>query len=229
MKISIIIPTLNEEGVIDQIVAFIRSSPDKYIEKEIIVADGKSSDATVMKATAAGAKIINCSRASRAAQMNCGAAAATGDVLYFLHADSFPPENFALDIANAVAQGYNSGCYRLAFDYDHWFLKFNCWFTRLNIDLIRFGDQSLFVAKEVFHKAGGFNEKLILMEDQEIISRIKKHARFKVLNKTVTTSARKYLRNGVYRLQGIFTIIYFLYFLGFSQERLVKMYKRLIK
>jgi hypothetical protein len=129
----------------------------------------------------------------------------------------------------AIKQGYSSGCYRLSFDHDHWFLKFNCWFTRFNIDLIRFGDQSLFVTKEVFEKAGGFNEELLIMEDQEIIPRIKRYSRFMVFDKAVVTSARKYLKNGVYKLQAIFTILYFLYFLGFSQETLVKMYKRLIK
>lgn len=202
---------------------------DPLIEKEVIVADGNSTDSTVKRALEAGATVLNCSIRSRSIQMNNGAAAATGDIFYFLHADSIPPENFAKDILNAVESGYNSGCYRLLFDHDHWFLKFNCWFTRFNINLIRFGDQSLFVTNVVFEKTGGFNENLLIMEGQEIIMRIKAHSRFKVFDKAIVTSARKYLINGVYRLQGIFTFLYILYFLGFSQETLVKMYKGLIK
>lgn len=154
---------------------------------------------------------------------------ATGDVLYFLHADSYPPEDFLKDIANALDKEFTSGCYRLDFDHDHWLLKFICWFTRFNIDLVRFGDQSLFVTRALFDKAGGFNEELLLMEDQEIISRIKRHGRFKLFDKTVTSSARKYLKNGIFKLQGIFTMLYFLYFLGVSQERLALIYKKLIK
>jgi len=67
------------------------------------------------------------------------------------------------------------------------------------------------------------------MEDQEIIHRLKKHGKFKVLNDVVTTSARKYIDNGVYRMQWIFYRIWALYYLGFSQERLLKLHRRLIR
>jgi hypothetical protein len=161
--------------------------------------------------------------------MNYGASLASAPLLYFLHADSYPPPGFWQGITKAVGQGYNSGCYQLTFDDLHPFLRFNAWFTRFNVNAVRFGDQSLFVSKEVFLKAGGFREDLIVMEDQEIIGRIRKFARFKVLPGKVTTSARKYRENGYYKLQGIFFLIYFLYQLGVSQEKLVKLYKRLIR
>ncbi len=117
----------------------------------------------------------------------------------------------------------------LSFDYQHWFLKFNCWFTRFDVDAFRFGDQSLFVTKEVFIRTGGFKEDLIVMEDQEIIQRLKKVGEFKIIRKKVITSARKYLENGIYKMQSIFFLIYFMYKLGFSQLTLLKTYKRLIK
>jgi hypothetical protein len=117
----------------------------------------------------------------------------------------------------------------LSFDHDHWFLKANCWFTRFNIDDIRFGDQSLFVTKEKFRKAGSFCEKHIVLEDQHLIKRLKKNDHFKVIKKPVITSARKYLENGIYKTQGIFFIIYFMYRLGFSQQRLVAFYRKLIR
>jgi hypothetical protein len=149
--------------------------------------------------------------------------------VYFLHADSYPPAGFTEDITEAVRAGYGSGCYRLSFDRSHWFLRANCWFTRFNVDAVRFGDQSLFVRRDVFEKAGRFREDLVVMEDQEIIGRIRKYTRFKVFPRSVTTSARKYLQNGIYRLQGVFFVIYFMYQLGFSQEQLVRAYRWLIR
>lgn len=227
--ISIIIPAYNEEGHIGPTVRRLLKSSDADAILEIIVVDGGSSDATVAEARAAGAIAIISPKKGRSAQMNAGAAAAKSALLYFLHADSIPPEGFAADILNAVEKGYSSGCYRLQFDHAHWFLKANCWFTRFDVNAIRFGDQSLFVTKVVFEKAGGFCEAHIVMEDQEIIRRIRRHGRFKVMKRAVTTSARKYLDNGVYRMQAIFFLIYFMYQLGYPQQRLVRTYRSLIK
>ncbi len=225
MNVSIIIPTYNESAGIGKLISYLKQNG----AVEIIVADGNSTDNTPAIAWQAGATAIHSLVKGRGAQMNEGARKATGDVFYFLHADSYPPPGFIQDIQDAVNKGFGSGCYRLSFDYKHWFLKFNCWFTRFNINAVRFGDQSLFVSKEVFTKTGGFREDLIVMEDQEIIARIKKHTRFIVFSKAVTTSARKYLDNGIYKLQGVFFIIYFLYQLGFSQKQLVKTYRLLIR
>ncbi len=226
--ISIIIPTYNEEARIADTIQKLQHNNFDGLLKEIIVSDGGSKDKTVAKAKDAGAEVIISLKKGRAAQMNYGASASKGDVLYFLHADSIPPQNFAKDILSAIKKNYSSGCYRLQFDIDHWFLKANCWFTRFNINYIRFGDQSLFVTKQVFEKCGGFNEKLFIMEDQEIIHRIKKYGKFTVINAAVTTSARKYLDNGIYRMQAIFFRIWFLYYMGYSQEQLLKLHKKLI-
>ncbi|MEO8713052.1 MAG: hypothetical protein ABI405_13055, partial [Parafilimonas sp.] len=107
--------------------------------------------------------------------------------------------------------------------------KANAWFTRFNVNAVRFGDQSLFVTKEVFKKCGGFREDFYMMEDQEIIHRIKKYGKFIVMNDAVITSARKYLQNGIYRLQSIFFRIWFLYYMGYSQQYLLELHKRLIR
>ena len=97
------------------------------------------------------------------------------------------------------------------------------------MNAVRFGDQSLFVTKDVFKKCGGFDENLLMMEDQEIIHRIKKCGKFIVLNESITTSARKYLDNGIYRMQGIFFKIWLLYYLGYSQEYLLWLHRKLIR
>jgi hypothetical protein len=81
----------------------------------------------------------------------------------------------------------------------------------------------------VFNKSGRFREDLLMMEDQEIIHRIKKLGKFKVMNAAVITSARKYSDNGIYRMQAIFFRIWLLYYIGYSQQRLLKLHKRLIR
>jgi rSAM/selenodomain-associated transferase 2 len=227
--ISVIIPTYNEEEQIERTICGLRSNDDSNLIREIIVVDGGSSDSTIAVATRCGVTVIKDQRKGRASQMNAGASIAKHEVLYFLHADSIPPKGFTTKILNACSQGAKSGCFRLAFDYSHWFLKVNSWFTRFDINAVRFGDQSLFVTKYVFEKAGCFKEDLVMMEDQEIIHRLKKHGKFKVLDDVVVTSARKYLDNGVYRMQGIFYRIWAMYYLGCSQEQLLRVHRRAIR
>ena len=226
--ISIIIPTYNEAEQLADTISKIHAAKGQY-PIEIIVVDGGSTDATGVIAGNLNATLIKSDKKGRAAQMNKGASIAKGDIQYFLHADSIPPTNFTGYIIGAIDKGFSSGCFRLCFDYNHWFLKANSWFTRFNVNAVRFGDQSLFVTKDVFKKSGGFNESLLMMEDQEIIHRIKKFGKFTVMNDVVTTSAKKYLDNGIYRLQAIFFRIWFLYYLGYSQEYLLRLHRRLIK
>ena len=226
--LSIIIPTYNEA---DQIAETIRKTYAANVQHpiEIIVVDGGSTDDTLKIAAKCNAITILSEKKGRAAQMNLGASIAKGDILYFLHADSIPPERFTHYIRNAVDNGFSSGCFRLCFDYSHWFLKANSWFTKFDVNAVRFGDQSLFVTKDVFKKSGGYKEDLLMMEDQEIIHRIKLHGKFTVMNNVVITSAKKYLDNGIYRMQAIFFRIWFLYYLGYSQKYLLKLHRRLIK
>lgn len=226
--ISVIIPTYNEEAHIKTTIQRLWKHDEVNLVKEIFIADGGSTDNTIDIAKIEGVKVIQCPK-GRAVQMNRGALHANQSILYFLHADSIPPEKFSSAISEAYQRGAVSGCFRLSFDYDHWFLKAHCWFTRFDVNAVRFGDQSLFVSRDIFKKCGGFREDLLMMEDQEIIHRIKKYGAFKVMNDYVTTSARKYLDNGIYLMQAIFYRIWLLYYLGYSQERLLKLYRRLIK
>ena len=225
---SIIIPTYNEA---DQIAETIRNTYSANVQHpiEIIIADGGSTDATLKIAANCNAITILNEKKGRAAQMNKGASIAKGDILYFLHADSIPPKNFTTYIKDVVDKGFSSGCFRLCFDYSHWFLKANSWFTKFDVNAVRFGDQSLFVTKDVFKKCGGYKEELLIMEDQEIIHRIKKYGKFKVMNAVIKTSARKYVDNGIYRMQAIFFRIWFLYHMGYSQEHLLKLHRKLIR
>jgi rSAM/selenodomain-associated transferase 2 len=225
--ISIIIPTYNEGDQIEATISKVLAA-NRQQEIEVIVIDGGSKDQTMSTARKCGAIVELSEKKGRAAQMNKGASIANGEILYFLHADSLPPPDFTGYIMAALARGYTSGCFRLRFDQSHWFLNANCWFTRFDVNAVRFGDQSLFVTRDIFLKIGGFKEELAMMEDQEIIHRIKKHGKFKVMNAAVVTSARKYRDNGIYRMQGIFYRIWLLYYLGYSQEYLLQLHRKLI-
>jgi rSAM/selenodomain-associated transferase 2 len=227
--VSIIIPTFNEADGIAALLAYLWQDAAGDDALEIIVVDGGSTDTTRALAQADGARVLTSPQKGRAAQLNHGAQAAVGSILYFLHADSYPPAGFLRDIRQALAQGAGSGCYRLAFDHPHWFLRANAWMTRFRLQFVRFGDQSLFVPKTLFQQVGGYRTDLLIMEDQEIVQRLWKRAPFWVLPRAVTTSARKYLDNGVYRLQGTFALLVLLYWLGVSQPRLVRVYRRLIR
>lgn len=227
--ISVVIPVFNEAGVVGRTIRYLTSIPGSVRIKEIIVVDGGSTDNSRSEAEKEGALVFRSARKGRSSQMNDGARAAHGSILYFLHADSIPPETFTADIVDAVNRGFHAGCYRLRFDLDHWFLNANSWFTRFDVNAFRYGDQSLFVRRDLFFKAGGFCEKHLVMEDQEIIKRIRKHAKFIILPKEVITSARKYVANGVFKMQGVFYLMYLMYQLGYSQKNLIYTFRKLVR
>ncbi|TVQ11600.1 MAG: glycosyltransferase [Balneolaceae bacterium] len=227
--LSIIIPVLNEAGSLPVLLKRLNELLAGSAEYEILVCDGGSTDHTARIAGEHGATLIACARPGRAYQMDAGARAATGDILYFLHADTLPPDGFHHLIIRAVANGAGSGCFRLRFEQRHPILTFYSWFTRFNTRYLRFGDQSLFVKKEVYAATGGFVTDLIVMEDYEFAGRLIDKSRFVVLEASVVTSARKYRENGIIRLQLIFTMVYLMYMAGASQDTLVHFYRSHIR
>lgn len=124
--------------------------------------------------------------------MNSGAQQAQGVVLYFLHVDTLPPLNFDHFILKAIAKGHKAGCFRMQFDTPNPFLKLFAWLTRINHPLCRGGDQSLFVERKIFEQIQRFNEAYTIYEDIELIQRLYKQTKFRVIPASVITSARKY-------------------------------------
>ena len=226
--VTVIIPVLNEEAALDKLLPALWKLQNGNV-KEILVVDGGSSDTSRQVARKHQARVLSAPKKGRAIQMNFGAKNAGTNILYFLHADTTPLSDFDSAIIGQIHKGADAGCFRLRFDDAHPALKFYAWFTRFPSTLLRFGDQSLFVKKELFEKIGGFDESLIVMEDQKIVRECKKHGRFDLLPQPVVTSARKYRKNGVLRLQFIFTLIWSLYYLGVKQNTLAHLYRILVK
>ncbi len=227
MKISIIIPTYNEAENIGKIISYLLSVSQKN-NIEIIVADGGSTDNTVELAQEHGALGILSKIKGRAGQMNNGVEFATGDVLYFIHADSRPPLTYFNDIENAIAKGYNCGCYRSQFDSNNFMLKINAFFTRLNVLFCRGGDQTIFVTRALFEKVGPYKNEMLIMEDYDFLARIRKHGKFILFNKATIFSARKYDENSWLKVQKANLKIVRMYKKGKSQQEMLETYKRML-
>lgn len=222
--ISIIIPTYNEEIVIAQTIQRLLALTEQTQGIEIIVSDA-STDTTPHILSCFPVTVCHSAR-SRSIQMNSGAYLAKGDILYFLHADTLPPPAFFDNIRSAVATGKQAGCFRMHFDDDHPLMKLFGWFTQFPLMICRGGDQSLFIEKKLFHEIGGFDETLLIMEDYNIIARIEQRTMFHILEKEVTTSARKYHSNGILPLQFLFGTIHLMYALGVDQKEIIQYCKR---
>jgi len=227
MTISIIIPTFNEAENITELVTFIRHLGYEEI-LEILVVDGGSKDDTVMLAREAGAVVMTSDQRSRAAQMNLGANRAKGDILYFVHADVRLLSSFVTDIRESLDEGFQSGCYRYIFDSNKFLLKVNAYFTRFDSIMCRGGDQTLFVRKSIFNLLGGYDESYTIMEDYNFILRLRKKCRFKIIQKDIIVSARKYEMNSWFRVQIANLSVFIMFFFRRSPGEMKQIYKILL-
>lgn len=225
--ISIIIPVLNEECYIAALIDYIQKNVSSSNIKEILIVDGGSTDNTIKAALKSDVVVLK-SEKGRARQMNHGAKNATGEILYFLHVDTFPPKHFDRIIIDAIKKGGKAGCFRMKFDSNSWFLRFFSWFSRINHKICRGGDQSLFITRALFHNSGGYDESYKIYEDNEFTSRLYRLTNFKILPDKVKTSARKYDQIGKLKLQFHFGIIHIKNYLGADPEQLYRYYKRKI-
>tara|TARA_R110002049_G_scaffold279949_1_gene459099 strand:+ start:64232 stop:64927 length:696 start_codon:yes stop_codon:yes gene_type:complete len=225
-KISIIIPTLNEADHIANLLKYLIHSSSKENISDIIVVDGGSDDDTQHVVSGFKNIILLSSEKGRAKQMNVGAKSATGNILYFLHADSFPPKNFDASIINEVQKGNQAGCFRMQFDSNHWWLCLAGWLTKFNWRTCRGGDQSQYITKTVFDNIGGFDERYIIYEDNILINELYSRKQFVVINKKIKTSARLYRKHGIWKLQYHFWAIYVKKWLGASADDIHSYYKK---
>ncbi|MEM9302245.1 MAG: TIGR04283 family arsenosugar biosynthesis glycosyltransferase [Pseudomonadota bacterium] len=222
MRLSIIIPTLDEEVVIGRTLETALAQPGVH---EIIVVDGGSSDRTTEIVSRFGVVRLLRSPAGRAQQMNAGARAATGDVLLFLHADTELPPDAAPLVESALQQpDVVAGSFYLAFDRRSPMLAAYSWFSRLNLPLFTYGDQALFFRAAAFKAIVGFAAQPLL-EDFEIQRRIRRVGRFRKLGAPVRTSARRFEAAGVIRQQLVNIALVCAYVAGASPVWLKRFYR----
>jgi len=217
MRLSVVVPALDEAGQIAAALASARGPGGA----EVIVVDGGSRDDTAALARAAGATVLAAER-GRARQMNAGAAAATGDVLLFLHADTWLPAETTLVISAALrdpAVAY--GRFDVCFDSPRWPFRLiaRLMNARSRLSGICTGDQAIFVRRQPFETLGGYPD-IPLMEDVELTRRLKRMGRLAALRTPVTAAARKWEREGILRTILLMWTLRLLYFVGVSPERL---------
>ncbi|WP_299130267.1 TIGR04283 family arsenosugar biosynthesis glycosyltransferase [uncultured Winogradskyella sp.] len=247
--ISIIIPVLNEVETIKDLLFHLIDTASLDSVSEIIVVDGGSTDGTQKEvnnfrlprdpetyfdsAQQASSGLTNQPKVvlldspkGRAKQMNLGAKHASAPILYFLHADSFPPQRYDKLIIDEVEKGNNAGCFRLKFDSNHWWLRLASWLTQFSWRACRGGDQSQFITRALFEEIGGFDESYIIYEDNILINELYARKEFVVINKKIKTSARMYKKHGVWKVQYHFWTIYVKKWFGASAEDMLAYYKK---
>ncbi len=225
-RISIIVPVLNEAAGIGPLLDHLERLQAEE-PPEVILVDGSDEGDTIRAVTRPGPKLLRSAR-GRARQMNAGAAAATGGVLLFLHADTrLPPDALPLIGRALEREDISGGAFDLQIESDRMFLKAVSRIASLRSRLTRipYGDQAIFLRKTLFQRIGGYPE-IPIMEDVELMRRVKKAgARIHLIPKAVRTSARRWEKEGVYRgtLRNLALIISF--YLGVAPERLSRHYR----
>ncbi len=222
--ISVIIPTLDEADNIGPLLEDVFRARGV----EVIVVDGGSRDQTVEVARDMGAQVLTGGSPGRALQMNRGAAAAGGGLLFFLHADSRLPKGFDDLIRRALAvDDAAAGAFRLHIDAPGAKLRFVEFWANLRSRALGmpYGDQGLVIGSDHFKHLGGF-PILPIMEDFEMVRRLRARGRIVILPAAIRTSARRWLNLGVGRTTLINQAIVLAYLVGVPPQRLARLYRR---
>ena len=227
IRVSVIIPTYNEEKVIASLVAHLLTNAGGAVE-EVLVIDGGSTDQTVALAQEAGAQGHVSPWKGRADQMNYGAQLAHGDVLYFVHADTQPPADYLTDIQESLRMGYSIGGYRSRFEAVHPLLTLNSYFSRFSRLTCRGGDQTLFVTRALFDQLKGYDNYYVVMEDFDFIRRARRQTNFRIVPREAQVSARKYQNNSYGRVTAANFIVFTMFRLGYSPRQLLRTYQRMV-
>ncbi len=220
MRLSIVMPVLDEAAGIE---AALRAlAPLRARGVEVVVVDGGSRDGTAAMAAALADRVLTAPR-GRAAQMNAGAAAAQGDALLFLHADTRLPADADVLVLDSLGRR-RWGRFDAGFDQNGWLrlvaLLMN---LRSRATDIATGDQAMFMTRAAFDEAGGF-PGIALMEDIALSARLKRLGRPACLSARVTTSSRRWRRHGVWRTIWLMWQLRLRYFLGADPARLARAY-----
>lgn len=221
VKLSIIIPALNEQAVIGGLLRYLAEIPGV---SEIIVADGGSTDATRSVVRESGVARLVTSEPGRGIQLRAGARAATGDALLFLHADTLPPRDVAAQIQKALEAGYAGGNFRLRYPgggvLGSWLEVLVLIYRRLDR---YYGDSGIFVRSEVYERTGGF-PAVPIMEDVIFARRLERAARTAFLPGPMVSSPRRW-RGRPLRTLSLWAFMQLAHEFGVSPWRLSRFYR----
>ncbi len=224
-KVSVIVPTLNEAGLIEAAIGQLERSSQEGLE--VIVSDGGSSDSTVTLAEGCGARVITGS-AGRGGQMDRAASLADGEVLLFLHADTLLPRGWRFSMERALRdKAVVAGAFTLVIDSPSlWYrlVEYGARARARHLGLI-FGDQAIFVRKDVFLSIGGYRG-LPLMEDVDCVKRLRRVGVVSLLGEFVLTSPRRWTSGGLIKNTLKNWLFLLLYGAGVTPARLYRWYYR---
>lgn len=189
--------------------------------REVIVVDGRSQDQTTRIAHRHGARVVE-APPSRGRQQDVGAAVASGDVFLFLHADTMLPDGFDRQVHRVLSRpGVAAGAFRLRIDASGWSYRGLEFMIDLRSRLLQmpYGDQAIFLKAEVFRRVGGFGN-LAVMEDFALVRRLRRLGRIAMADAAVRTSARRWLKNGLWRTTLLNQACLAAYCAGISVDRI---------
>ena len=220
ITVAVVIPTLNEEVTLRRYLPGVAQQAD-----EVVVSDAGSTDDTTGFAEQAGALVVTGAR-GRGPQMNLGGQMARSQVLLFLHADTRLPDGGIELVRRQAQNGKIGGGFLAEFDDPRPVMQLGSKLVNLRTRLtsLPLGDQAQFVTRQAFQELGGFRDWPIL-EDLDFMRRLKRLGPTSVIRQPVTTSARRYVQNGIIKTIANNWWIWFLYFLGVSPEKLQRRYR----
>lgn len=221
--ISVIIPALNEELHIERCIDSLRA---EGFSGDIIVADGGSIDRTKEIALSHTGVIVVESPKGRGTQMNAGSAAATGDILIFLHADTVLEQGWSRELSAALDDpSVVGGAFRFCIDNPSAKYRLvEAWVhMRCRLCRLPYGDQAIFIRRDAFRTLGRYKE-ILLMEDVDIVRRMNKLGKIGILKHKAITSGRRWVSRGLLRTAVINQITMLLYQLGISPKKLARFY-----
>ncbi|HLE86751.1 MAG TPA: TIGR04283 family arsenosugar biosynthesis glycosyltransferase [Candidatus Brocadiaceae bacterium] len=219
MKISVIIPTLNEESHIEKTLQSVIKQAGDY---ELFIVDGGSTDNTI--AIAKRYTSVIDSKRGRAIQMNAGASLCKGDILLFLHADTLLPDDAFRELRKRMRDDtVSGGSFYIAFDADNFILRGISFITRFNFRLFHFGDQGIFVRRDVFQKLHGYKD-MPIMEDYDFYKRLMKQGQVILVRMPVISSARRFIKKGVIRQLLINKFVVLAYWAGVDIQTIKRFY-----
>ena len=222
MAVSIIIPTLNEEKNIENLLNNLKSLKGDF---EVIFSDGGSLDKTLDIIKDFGdCKIIKSDRGS-ARQLNNGAKESNNDILFFLHADSFIEENVLIKIEDFIKNGNKVGCLKIKFDSKKILMNIFAILSNLRVKYrnIAFGDQGIFIEKKLFEDIGMFDD-IPIMEDYKLSIKLKNVFPIKYIDSYIISSSRRFEKNGILKTALLMQKLQYMFRIGVSTDKIANIY-----